>query len=337
MTVLGVLWFILIFVLIIGYFVLDGFDLGAGVLYPFVAKSDADKMRVLHAIGPVWDGNEVWLLTAGGALFAAFAPAYATVFSGFYLAIMLVLFGLILRAVSIEFRAHGNDMAKLWDVLFFIGSLLPALLLGVAMGNILQGLQLNDAGDYTGGFFALLNPFALLCGVLGLVHMLTQGASWLALKAPEGSDLRKNAVAMRKVLCLADIALFVVAAIAFNFVVVPYLPYPVCNVAVAGACAVLFAVVMVAQFVMCKDAEPARDLWGVLLASLGCVFMVCVFAFTVFPNLVPAITSTASITVATAASSEATLGAMTIIACIGVPIVLVYHVLVYRAFRGRVK
>ena len=136
MTTLGILWFVIMFVLIAGYFILDGFDLGVGVLYPFLTKSESEKKDLIWSIGPVWDGNEVWLITAGGVLFAAFAPAYATTFSGFYLAIMLVLFGLILRAVSIEYRAHAEDMTKLWDATFFVGSLLPALLFGVAIGNV---------------------------------------------------------------------------------------------------------------------------------------------------------------------------------------------------------
>ena len=221
MTALGILWFILIVVLMIGYFVLDGFDLGVGVLYPALAKTEEDKMTCLKAIGPVWDGNEVWLLTAGGALFAAFAPAYATSFSGFYLAIMLVLFGLILRAISVEFRYHGDDMHQLWDGLFFLGSLLPALLFGVAIGNIVMGLPLNANGDYTGSFVALLNPFALLCGVLGLVHMLLQGSSWIALKAPAGSELRERAAALRGKLALVAAGVFAVVTVLFFVLVMP--------------------------------------------------------------------------------------------------------------------
>lgn len=146
MTALGILWFILVAVLIAGYFALDGFDLGIGVLYPVLGKDERSRAIMRRAVGPVWDGNEVWLLTAGGALFAAFAPAYATSFSGFYLAVMLVLFGLILRAVAIEFRAHEQDFKGLWDALFFVGSLLPALLLGVAMGNVIAGLPLDANG-----------------------------------------------------------------------------------------------------------------------------------------------------------------------------------------------
>ena len=169
MTVLGVLWFFLIFLLIAGYFVFDGFDLGAGVLYPFLAKNDQERSYIRHAIGPVWDGNEVWLLTAGGALFAAFAPAYATTFSGFYLAIMLVLFGLIVRAVSVEFADRDPKWARVWNACFFVGSLLPALLFGVAVGNIYAGIPMDANGDYAGvPLLGLVTPFTLLCGLLGL-------------------------------------------------------------------------------------------------------------------------------------------------------------------------
>ena len=177
--ILSVLWFFLIFVLIAGYFVLDGFDLGIGVLSPFIAKNDEERAVLRRAIGPVWDGNEVWLLTAGGALFAAFPNAYATTFSGFYLAVMLVLFGLIVRAVSFEFRAGDPGWGKLWDVCFFVGSLLPALLLGVAVGNIFAGIPMDAIGDYAGvPLLGLITPFTLLTGLLGLVMFLAAGASW---------------------------------------------------------------------------------------------------------------------------------------------------------------
>ena len=171
------LWFMLIFVLIAGYFVLDGFDLGSGVLYPFVAKGDTEKAVVRRSIGPVWDGNEVWLLTAGGALFAAFPAAYATTFSGFYLAIMLVLFGLIVRAVSLEYRGHDPKWGRLWDGCFFVGSLVPALLFGVAVGNVFAGIPMDANGDYSGfPLLGLISPFTLLCGLLGLSMFLAQGS-----------------------------------------------------------------------------------------------------------------------------------------------------------------
>ena len=336
MTGLGILWYVLIAVLICGYFVLDGFDLGAGVLYPILAKDEASKTRILHAIGPVWDGNEVWLLTAGGALFAAFAPAYASVFSGFYLAIMLVLFGLILRAVSVEFRAHGADLPRLWDVCFFVGSLLPALLLGVACGNLIQGVALNPHGDYVGGFFALLRPFPLLCGLLGLAHMLTQGAAWIALKTPVDSELRANAVKLRRIFAGCELALFVLASVLFFVAVLPNLSYAPTTLVLPGIFAVIFAACAVAVLLVGKDGEPKADLTSIILVSVGAASLVVIMFATMFPNLVPALDAANSITIAVAQGSPATLGAMTIIACIGVPIVLIYHVLVYRAFRGRV-
>lgn len=336
MTALGVLWFVLVAVLIVGYFALDGFDLGCGVLYPFIARTERERSQVRRAVGPVWDGNEVWLLTAGGALFAAFAPAYATSFSGFYLAIMLVLFGLILRAAALEFRAHETGtLARFWDVMFFVGSLLPALLFGVAIGNVLKGIELNVAGDYTGGFFALLNPFSLLCGVLGLVHMLLLGASWLALKAPEG-DLRQRALRLRRVFALADLAVFALTSLLFFVQVVPASAAGVS----ANLVSCLFALVFVAATagVAClRGAERRSNLVSQVLASLGCVGLVGAVAASLFPNLIPATDPYFSITIANAASTDTSLAAMTIIACIGVPLVLVYHVIAYRIFNGELS
>ncbi len=184
MPTLGDIWFLLVGVLLLGYAVLDGFDLGAGVLNPFVAKTDDERRTVLRSIGPVWDGNEVWLLTAGGALFAAFPLVYATVFSGFYLALMLLLAALIFRAVALEFRdqLEGAGWRRAWDVAFFLGSAVPALLLGVAIGNIIRGLPLNAAGEYTGGLIGLLTPFPLIIGLLVVALVTTHGAAWLLVK-----------------------------------------------------------------------------------------------------------------------------------------------------------
>lgn len=336
MTALGILWYVLICVLMIGYFVLDGFDLGVGVLYPFIAKDEKSKGVLRRAIGPVWDGNEVWLLTAGGALFAAFAPAYATSFSGFYLAIMLVLFGLILRAVSVEFRAHETSNLALWDALFFIGSLLPALLFGVAVGNVVEGLPLNANGDYAGSFFALLNPFALLCGVLGLVTMLTQGASWLSLKAELGSELRATAAALRGKLSLVSVIVFLVVTVMFFAGVQPSASYEVGSMELGCVGAAIYLVAMCVMQFACKPENDKKDLIAHLLVSLSAAALVIVLGATLFPNLIPAVDPTLSINIANAASSDTALTAMTIIACIGVPIMLVYHVIVYRTFRGRI-
>lgn len=337
MTPLGILWFVLIAVLITGYFMLDGFDLGCGLLYPFVATDEQERGVVRRAIGPVWDGNEVWLLTAGGALFAAFAPAYAASFSGFYLAIMLVLFGLIVRACALEFRAHDHgSWVKLWDVLFVAGSLLPALLFGVAMSNVIQGLALNEAGDYVGGFFALLNPFSLACGVLGLVHMLLLGSTWLSLKAPEDSALKARASVLRPKLALADLTVFLLASVIFFVRVVPNSAAGI--TATLPAC--LFALVYLGATIavaMLKASCHASDIVRHVLASAGCAGLVGMTACSLFPYLIPATEPRFSITIASAASTDASLLAMTIIACIGVPLVLVYHVIAYRVFRGRLK
>lgn len=336
MTALGILWFVLIAVLIIGYFALDGFDLGVGVLYPFLGRDERSKAIMRRSVGPVWDGNEVWLLTAGGALFAAFAPAYATSFSGFYLAVMLVLFGLILRAVAIEFRAHEEDMKGLWDVLFFVGSLLPALLLGVALGNVINGLPLDANGDYTGSFFDLLNPFSLVCGVVGLVHMLMQGAAWVAAKAPADDPLRVSAAKARRALAVIDLVVFLAATALFFTQVAPRSSAGFGFTPLAAAFAAVYVLGVFGVLVR-KEGDPGEDPYGPFFAGLGCVGLVGIAAATLFPYLIPATDVSLSITIANAASSDTSLTAMTVIACIGVPLVLIYHAAIYHIFRGRVK
>jgi cytochrome d ubiquinol oxidase subunit II len=331
-----VLWFLLIGVLVLGYFILDGFDLGVGALYPFVAKNDAEKAIARRSVGPVWDGNEVWLLTGGGALFAAFAPAYATSFSGFYLAIMLVLFGLIARAAALEFRGADHKWLKLWDGAFFIGSALPALLFGVAIGNVIEGIPLNAIGDYAGlPLIGLLRPFPLVCGVLGLAQMLLQGASWLALKSPQGSEIRARAAALRRPLLIVVLVAFVLAtALYFLLLGDPHgvqgNGLPLLVRAIFG---IVFIVGIIATFIaQSKDS----DLLSFITANVAPVALIGITATTLFPYLIPSLGSGPSITVASAGGSDLALTAMTIIACIGVPLVLIYHVIIYRTFRGRI-
>lgn len=330
------LWFLLIFVLIAGYFVLDGFDLGAGVLYPFVAKNDEEKAIVRRSIGPVWDGNEVWLLTAGGALFAAFPPAYATTFSGFYLAVMLVLFGLIVRAVSLEYRGHDGSWGKVWDACFMVGSLLPALLLGVAVGNIYAGIPMDANGDYAGiPLLGLVTPFTLLTGLLGLSMFMAQGASWLALKAPESSELRTRAANMRLPLQIVALVLFAVVT-AYALLGIQPAMDPALGV-LRGIFVVLFIAGLAASVVFAKKKQC--DLGAFLAQSVSAAALVGLLASSMFPNLVVASADSvgASITAMSAASSELSLMWMTIITCIGLPLVLLYHVIIYRTFRGRVS
>ena len=335
-TVFGALWYFLIFLLIAGYFVLDGFDLGIGVLMPFIAKDDEERGILKRSIGPVWDGNEVWLLTAGGALFAAFAPAYATTFSGFYLAIMLVLFGLILRGVAVEYSHRDVAWRKLWDICFFIGSLLPALLFGVAVGNIYAGIPMDAAGNYIGvPLLGLVTPFTLSCGLLGLAMFCAAGASWAALKSPSDSQLRVRAISARKICQIACFLLFVVVSLFGHFVIQPDMDASLG--VVRWLCVIVFIVAMIAAFVL--GARDGKDLVVFICQSLAAVALVFLLATSMFPNLVVASADSIgpSIGIANAAAGDLTLMWMTGIACIGVPLVLIYHVFAYRTFRGRIE
>ncbi len=335
--VLSIIWFALVGVLLAGYAVFDGFDLGMGALYPFLGKSEMDKRVMRTAIGPVWDGNEVWLLTGGGALFAAFPAVYATVFSGFYLALMLVLFALIFRAVSLEFRAHDEAWAGLWDWAFTLGSALPALLFGVAVGNIVLGVPLRADGEFGGNFFTLLgfhngfNPFQLVIGVLGLSLILTQGASWLAVKS-EG-NLYKRAIAMRSTLAWAFTAMAVVATGATAL-----FAKDAFGKVIASPVGWLFVALLLVSSVWGRmSMNGSRDLHAWYGISLSAVSLVGIWAASIFPNLVPSLGPGDPLTIAATASSQLTLTTMLIIAVIGVPLVLFYVFLIYRVFAGKVK
>ena len=339
MTILSVLWFFLIALLIAGYFVLDGFDLGVGVLAPFLAKNEEEKALMRRSIGPVWDGNEVWLLTAGGALFAAFPDAYATTFSGFYLAIMLVLFALIVRAVSFEFWAADAKWRGVWNACFFLGSLLPALLFGVAVGNVIAGIPMDAAGNYNGmPLLGLITPFTLLCGLLGLVLFVAAGACWLALKAPLGSELRVRALKVKAPAQWAAIALFVLATACMlmmnGSLIAQNSELSVLRILFAA----LFLACVAAALVAGRLAGERSDLIVFLAQSGSAAVLVFLVAFSMFPNLVSASAESVgpAITLMSAGASELSLFCMTVILCIGLPLVLVYHVLIYRTFRGRV-
>lgn len=336
MTVLTVLWFFLIFVLIAGYFILDGFDLGVGVLYPFVAKDEEEQAIARRAIGPVWDGNEVWLLTAGGALFAAFPAAYATTFSGFYLAVMLVLFGLIVRAVSFEFWAGDKKWRGVWNVCFFVGSLLPALLLGVAVGNIFAGIPMDANGDYAGvPLLGLITPFTLLTGLLGLSMFMAAGASWLALKAPKPSDIQARAAKLRMPLQIVSLVLFAIVSVYALVLIAPDMDP---TLAVPRY---LFAILVVAGLVAALYLGKVKgcDLGAFLSQSVSSFSLTGLLACSMFPNLVVASEGSVgpTLTLMNASASELSLFYMIVIVCIGLPLVLVYHVIVYRTFRGRVS
>ena len=339
MSALAILWYFLIFLLIAGYFILDGFDLGVGTLFPFLCKNEEEKSVARRAIGPVWDGNEVWLLTAGGALFAAFPDAYATTFSGFYLAIMLVLFALIVRAVSFEFHAGDPKWRKLWDVCFFLGSALPALLFGVALGNVIAGIPMDMDGNYIGiPLLGLITPFTLLTGLLGLAMFVSAGACWLALKAPLDSDLRARAIKVKARAQWVSIALFVLATVCMFVMYGGFIAWTPELMVVRILFAVLFLACVLASIVATRSKGNRSDLLAFVTQSGSAAALVFLVAFSMFPNLVSASADSIgpAITLMSAGASELSLFCMTVILCIGLPFVLVYHVLIYRTFRGRV-
>jgi cytochrome d ubiquinol oxidase subunit II len=327
MIALQIIWLLLIGVLLIGYAILDGFDLGVGIWH-LLAKKGQERSTFIRAIEPFWDGNEVWLLTGGGALFAAFPAVYATVFSGFYLALMLVLVGLIFRAVAIDYRNKVSDprWVAAWDVAFAAGSILPSLLYGVAVGNLLRGLQLNADGDYTGGFLALLNPYSLVAGLVGLAMFAVHGALYLAVKTGGETQLKARVWAAAAWPVYA--ALFFLAA---GWTVACYLR----NGVVLPLALALLAVVALA--LIRAFNRKGEDLKAFFASCAGIALIMLAVVAVLFPNWVIASNDASlSLTVYNASSSLRTLRAMLVIALLGMPVVIGYTVFIHRVFKGKV-
>jgi len=321
------IWFVLVGVLLLGYSILDGFDLGLGSLFSLIAKTEDEKRRLFNAIWPVWDGNEVWLLTGGGALFAAFPLAYATVFSGFYLALMLVLFSLIFRAVAIEFWHYDEKRRKLWEAAFILGSFLPSLLLGVALGNVILGIPLNAAGDFTGTFFTLLRPYPLAMGLAGCVAILLHGSIYAALKTDGEMSRRAGALAGKSaVLFLALFALLFIAAAVYYPDSLQSLPAWMCGIIVAVAAALIIKNLRRNKFgfLFTLSSVLFAGLWGIA-ASVH------------YPNLVRSLDGSNTLTIHNASSSLLTLKVMLIIALIGMPLVIGYTIFAYLVFKGKAQ
>jgi len=328
------IWFFLVAFLLTGYVILDGFDLGAGVLYPFVARSEDERRVVRASIGPIWDGNEVWLVAGAGAVFAAFPMVYAMTFSGFYLAIMLVLFGLILRAVSLEFRHRDPGWSKVWDGAFFLGSLVPAVLVGCALGNVIRGVPMDAGGNYTGTFLELLNPYSLLVAVTGLFLMVTHGAAWVALKS-EG-ELQARALRYRTL----TFWVFALLAVATSVATIATVSRASDNV-FGRPLGWFFLVVLALSllYTVLQMAKEGAELRSFLGSAATIVALAGIAAVGNFPEIVPARGSPpdTSLTVTNSASGHLTLQVMLIITLVGVPLVLLYTAYMYRTFRGKTK
>ena len=332
---LATIWFLLVGVLFTGYLILDGFDLGVGVLSLF-AKSEGERRIHIKAIGPVWDGNEVWLLTGGGALFAAFPPVYATAFEGFYVALMLVVAALIFRAVAIEFhnKVDSPGWRRVWNLAFGVGSLLAALLFGVAAGNVLRGIPINEDFMFTGTFVGLLNPYSLVVGAAALVLLTAHGASYMALKT-EG-ELRERMGRWATCGFAVFLALFAVGYL-WTLTGAVWRGEP-------GAWRSVYKLHLVTPLAVALVAAnllrllKARRFAGAFFHS--CLMIVCAMGFilvSLYPRLLPSSVDLAhSLTIYNASSSALTLKVMLAIALLGMPLVIGYQALIYWIFRGPV-
>ncbi len=327
------IWFILVGVLFMGYAILDGFDLGIGALHLFV-KEDRDRRLFLNAIGPIWDGNEVWLVTGGGALFAAFPEVYATVFSGFYLAFMLLLVALIFRAVAIEFRSK-QSMAwwrQLWDVSFSISSIVSSLLVGIAMGNIAWGIPLAADHEFAGTFLGLLNPYSLLLGITTLALFMMHGSIYIVLKT-EGS-LQEKLKGWVKNTIIFFILLYVLTTMATLL----YTPHMLTTL---QAHPLLFIVPVLSVLSIAnipRSISHGRGFMAFLSSCAACASLMALFGIGMYPNMVFSNPSPDhSLTIYNSCSSLKTLQIMTIIATIGMPLVIAYTASIYWVFRGKVK
>ncbi|MER5638441.1 cytochrome d ubiquinol oxidase subunit II [Kitasatospora sp. NPDC002227] len=318
-------WFVLIAVLWTGYFFLEGFDFGIGVLTKLLARGTAERRVLINTIGPVWDGNEVWLLTAGGATFAAFPDWYATLFSGFYLPLLMILVCLIVRGVAFEYRAKrdGERWQRNWEEAIFWTSLLPAFLWGVAFANIVHGVDIDAEKNYVGGFWDLLNPYAILGGLVTLTLFTFHGAVFASLKTAGDIRLRARVVARQLGLVTAVFALV-------------FLIWTQAHQGEGWSLAAL-AVAVLALVGALVANQLGREGWAFTLSGLTIVAAVAMLFLALFPDVMPStLNPDWSLTAANAASSPYTLKLMTVVAAVFTPIVLLYQGWTYWVFRRRI-
>ncbi|MCX5493436.1 cytochrome d ubiquinol oxidase subunit II [Kaistia dalseonensis] len=360
---LRLIWWLLLGILLIGYAIMDGFDLGVGALLPFVAKNDDERRIVINVVGPVWEGNQVWLILGGGAIFAAWPALYATSFSGFYLAMMVILIAIILRPVGFKYRSKIADprWREIWDWALFIGGFIPALILGVAVGNVLRGVpfEFDDTLRvfYRGGFFGLLTPFALLAGLVSLCMLLTHGAAMLTLKTD--GPIAERARTYGRITAIATIVLFALGGLWVAYALDGYVvtsvqdvlgpsnPLNKTVVAKTGAWLANYSAhpwMMIAPvlgflgMLIAILGFSGRLAWITFLGSaIGILGIISTAGLSLFPFLLPSsLAPNASLTVWDASSSHLTLWIMLLATCVFLPIVLVYTAFVYRVMRGKV-
>jgi len=331
---LNIVWFALLVIIVAGYLIMDGFDLGVGILHPFVAKNDFERRISVNSIGPVWDGNKVWLVLGGGVLFAAFPMVYASLFSGLYIAMMLVLLVLILRTVAIEFRSKRPSLRwrTFWDWVFFASSFGIALLLGVAFGNILDGLPIDADGFVHATLYDLITPYSLLIGVTTVFMLATHGAIYLSMKADgELLDRVKRWVPrLMAVFFVLNTLLVAMTIYLHEMVADRYLAQPWLAILPGAA----LAAVLVAWLMVRRQ----RYFIAFLLSAAMIAGLLMSAAVGLYPNLlISTINPAYNLTIFNAASQANTLTVMLIMALIGMPFVLLYTAGVYYIFRGRVK
>ena len=330
---LNTIWFMLIGVLLAGYSILDGFDLGVGALH-LLTRTDSERRIMLNSIGPVWDGNEVWLVTGGGALFAAFPHVYATVFSGFYTAFILLLVVLIFRAVSIEFRSkrESESWRQMWDVAFSISSIVIALLAGVALGNIINGVPIGADKEFYGTFWSLLNPYSIGVGITTVALFMMHGSIYLVMKT-EGEIHDKVRSWVNN-----TIIFFVICYVCLTMATLIYQPHMTAHFKDFPLAFVVAILNMLAIANIPREIHHGRDFRAFLSSCASILALMALFAIGIFPNLVISNPNPEfSLNIYNAASSAKTLKIMLIIAIIGIPFVLAYTISIYWIFRGKVK
>lgn len=332
--VLQFIWFTLFVVLVTGYAILDGFDLGVGMLHLF-SKEDKERRLMLNSIGPVWDGNEVWLVTAGGALFAGFPAIYATICSAFYAPIMILLTGLIFRAVAIEFRSKSPKILWrwVWDVLFSFASFIIAFGLGIVLGNLIRGIPIDAEGEFIGSFSDLIHPYAMAVGVLTVALFCMHGGIYILMKT-EGSLHEKMRLYVKNMMIFFIMTYVIVTAA--TLIYQPHMAEAIKHRPV------FFAVALVNMFVIAnipREIEAGRDGRAFISSCLNIICLLSLFAIGSFPNVVRAINAPdeLSLTIFNSSSSDRTLEILLFIAAVGVPMVVAYTTAIYWIFRGKVK